>query len=1095
MDEMTTTTTNHHLPSSLRKRPHGEMTTSTSTTTINPSLNDNTIHRGDEEESSATNESNVVQFLQGLIQQLQTTSYQSKVQLRLEAIFYPKFENERANDNDHNNHDQKDTVRDRILRRVSYGHGYAEVSLKHSGSLLLWSGGDGFYSKNSTDNAVALVGHVLLLQHFARMQYAQQQQQFNASSRSNTRTTTTTTVKDWQEASLNAFETCSNYVKQHRLTLAFEVVTAVLGDHGERPKVDYLVLTAVAQRGNGREHFWSTRQLLELAQQFQLPHNDYFVGMDGQSVQALLNVYDDCRYTGTAGTVIPALQNNATTSIVSMLPHVQYQGDLLEGLVIRYVPFTQDQNNHGNAEKERLEELSQESIKLKELLHTVPACWEILRNTKDREDIVPVLTCNLREVALQSMESGANKLDQLAHQLRTILGQSLPRQRNVTLKRLSMEAKTSPRVLEDFDSIFKVLASSDTVDVETRRIATMLSSLQEKKALVEYVLCRECLSQSEIQDARIRWLLIIHVRHDSIFHKYERNRTGEDMHLFRGLVIQICDSDDSQQGERHIPSNVENSVNSEKSITSLGESSTLMLKMKLLKYMVRTFICRNGLHVIRKGGVGSFVTYANDIFSSWKVPSEVREQWLPLIRGWGFYASRVFDDQGTTELEPLSEDNYLTHLDRFSETFERGQVKIDSNMSEQSFRGLLIVVAADKTVSDPIGRYLASRLQSDFVSGVREITKEALNILRSIGDGKVCSVVVTDGVSKLKRFLPEFKGLVSVLFVGCSDDEIRAYAGSNQNERKKLHGMMNAWRSCSFANTYEVNGVIARQFINGSETTKLPALDQVVSSLLAASSALPAPDSRTGVLFFFPGIPGCGKSSISGADSFDQIRKVLSRLNPKTPRNLIIRVGDRVSGNYWNLVTDEMLRDRSCVYIADKNVPSSTWRRVAGVVLKTRTVGVPVVYGSALRTTTVSGVKMTDGTRQETPNHMYPFSLRFLAVCLARVLGRKHGSHIGRLDAATNRAALIVVKFYALYRDISAADFCRRIVDTFVFEGALISSPPVDVPFFVNGSPEDLPEDLNSLLVEALQVQVRRHLAFFLVHAQVCSQILFPLCT
>ena len=48
--------------------------------------------------------------------------------LRLEAIFHPKFENESS---------EKD-ARSQMLSRVAEGRGYLEVTLKHSGSLLLW---------------------------------------------------------------------------------------------------------------------------------------------------------------------------------------------------------------------------------------------------------------------------------------------------------------------------------------------------------------------------------------------------------------------------------------------------------------------------------------------------------------------------------------------------------------------------------------------------------------------------------------------------------------------------------------------------------------------------------------------------------------------------------------------------------------------------------------------------------------------------------------------------------------------------------------------------------------------------------------------
>ena len=43
----------------------------------------------------------------------------------------------------------------------------------------------------------------------------------------------------WGESS--KYEDCSDYLQEHRLTLAFEVITSVLGDHGDVPKQPYLI--------------------------------------------------------------------------------------------------------------------------------------------------------------------------------------------------------------------------------------------------------------------------------------------------------------------------------------------------------------------------------------------------------------------------------------------------------------------------------------------------------------------------------------------------------------------------------------------------------------------------------------------------------------------------------------------------------------------------------------------------------------------------------------------------------------------------------------------------------------------------------------
>ena len=78
--------------------------------------------------------------------------------LKLEAIFHPKFENESPDSE----------IRRKMLDGVSSGRGYLEASLKHSGSLLLWSGRQCYYSKNSTNNAFSKVGEIMLMRHFAR---------------------------------------------------------------------------------------------------------------------------------------------------------------------------------------------------------------------------------------------------------------------------------------------------------------------------------------------------------------------------------------------------------------------------------------------------------------------------------------------------------------------------------------------------------------------------------------------------------------------------------------------------------------------------------------------------------------------------------------------------------------------------------------------------------------------------------------------------------------------------------------------------------------------------------------------------------------
>jgi hypothetical protein len=105
-------------------------------------------------------------------------------------------------------------------------------------------------------------------------------------------------------------------------------------------------------------------------------------------------------------------------------------------------------------------------------------------------------------------------------------------------------------------------------------------------------------------------------------------------------------------------------------------------------------------------------------------------------------------------------------------------------------------------------------------------------------------------------------------------------------------------------------------------------------------------------------------------------------------------------------------------------------------------------------------------------NHCYPFSLDFLALCLLRVLDRKAGQHEGKLDSGTNRACLIVVTFFGLYRGLVAEEFEHRMCNHFEEADAVLLRPSIPVPFFKSERPE-LPRDLHVLLVEAVQANVR----------------------
>jgi hypothetical protein len=240
------------------------------------------------------------------------------------------------------------------------------------------------------------------------------------------------------------------------------------------------------------------------------------------------------------------------------------------------------------------------------------------------------------------------------------------------------------------------------------------------------------------------------------------------------------------------------------------------------------------------------------------------------------------------------------------------------------------------------------------------------------------------------------------------------------------------------------------------------------------SSSDPRLPSLVLLMSFYCSCRGCGKSTL--LHDCDQIQQ---RLEPESgessTRRLIVRVGDKVKGKYWPTVTTERLQAQSSVYLADKNVPVSTWELVGKVAATSKGVAVPVIPDSgALETVTIEGIHGLDGDVKDTRKHFYPFSLRYLAVCMTRVCDRVAGTHAGKLDRGTSRACLIVMKFFSMYRYIAAENFCNEIHKRFAGAGALSASLPIKVPFF-RIAEEKLPNDFELLLIEALQVFVSRY--------------------
>eukprot|EP00581_Thalassiosira_minuscula_P018472 CAMPEP_0183726252 /NCGR_PEP_ID=MMETSP0737-20130205/22870_1 /TAXON_ID=385413 /ORGANISM="Thalassiosira miniscula, Strain CCMP1093" /LENGTH=1250 /DNA_ID=CAMNT_0025957549 /DNA_START=32 /DNA_END=3784 /DNA_ORIENTATION=+ len=1001
--------------------------------------------------------------------------------LRLEAIFHPKFENERSNDA---------SIRNRMLDNVSSQRGYLEASLKHSGSLLLWSGRQRFYSKNSTDNNFTRVGELLLMQHFARCFPSNEEERIgnnDGGSKDDAANTATESIAcRWKEE----YERCSEYIHQNRLTCSFEVVTSVLGHHGDLPKRDYLILIAVADR-NGGGRFHSSNELARLAQKFRLPHNDAWMFASRRACESLFEAYDGMREEGLAGTVIGRLdqivehdEEGGCAKVHSLYPHDIFQGDILEGIVIRYVPYnntplvssgtTTGESEATSAGKNDLNEMKELSNASKKLLQLVPPSRELdtssssvslLHNDSDDSIIQRV---DIRELA--QMHDFEQQVENVLHSYH---GANLRR-----INRWSEEAGTtsegpSSEVAAKHINIVNIAndilaSSSGKYDQETLKIAELIQTLDRLNIHASYRILTEHAaipSSSIVGDGgdgeerqRRRCLCILHIHHDSSFAKYNahlRREGSGGMMLFRGFSIELVCADDETDGKIDNPPDKSLDWNNSPMTTDGCEElnnnvnvdeEKLMLKMKFLPYMVRTFICRNGLSVLQTSGAAAFEHHAIGLLSRWQISDASTKKWMPFFGGWAKYCTTVATKSNAL-LPPLTAQTYLHHYNEFETRFANGEFQPSppSLGPNSKFCGLVVVVGISKYELEDLARALSKELQcSKVVDDVNKITdKDLLMSMQRSRGGIVCMAEIEDGIGNLRKLAKEKQEAISVIMV---EGNLETLSTSDRRLRK-IKGMMQSWRKtkCNMLLDLPKDATMQLDLDATFAYLRMDATAMAVVAKLKEESNGHTPDERPGLIVYFPSIPGSGKSSLCKSIT-------ANTLGMSNDRSLILKEGDQVQGKFYNVVAKEILNKPASVAILDKNVPPSSFSAVHTLCIESKSIAMPVL-SNGMQDTLV-GV------------HVYPFSLPYLAVCMSRVLKRKPKSHNGKLDSGTKNACMVVVKFYCFYRNMTTDVLKEKLMNI-----GCQATKQLITPFFKENSLPSLPVDLESSLQEAINLQ------------------------
>uniref|UniRef100_A0ACD5Y6D5 Uncharacterized protein n=1 Tax=Avena sativa TaxID=4498 RepID=A0ACD5Y6D5_AVESA len=519
------------------------------------------------------------------------------VEAQIRAAFYPKFENEKSDEE----------TRKQMIEMVSRGFATMEVTLKHSGSLFMYAGHRGAYSKNSFGNIYTAVGVFVLDRMFHEAwgkEAPQMQAEFN------------------------------DYLQENRINVSMELVTAELGDHGQRPKDDYAVVTAVTELGHGKPKFYSTPDVIAFCRKWRLSTNHVWLFSRRESATSFFGAYDALCEVGTATQVCKALDRIADISVPGSKDHLKVQGEILEGLVARIVSY-----QSSDQMKEVLRSLSQAP------LHGVDS------------DLGP----SLREICAANRSDEKQKIKALLENVRS----SMCPDHSDWFGNSSLDAQSR----NSDKSLVTYFLESHPTDYATKKLQDMIRLMKQRHFHASF----KCYLNYQNVDS-LSYKMVIHVRRDSIFRRYQHEMKKNQglWPLYRGFFIHInlFKANNMKGAELSKDSNtsleiIDGAVDSSSSAQDglAGEDSSLMVKLKFLNYKIRTFLIRDGLSILFEDGPSDYQAYYLRQMKNWGTSASKQKELCKLLDQWAIHIT------GKCGNKPLSTSAYLDEAEPFLEQY------------------------------------------------------------------------------------------------------------------------------------------------------------------------------------------------------------------------------------------------------------------------------------------------------------------------------------------------------------------------------------------------------------------------------------------
>ncbi|KAK3124679.1 hypothetical protein QOZ80_7BG0590530 [Eleusine coracana subsp. coracana] len=527
------------------------------------------------------------------------------IEAKIRATFYPKFENEKS--------DQE--TRTRMIEMVSHGLANLEVTLKHSGSLFMYAGHlGGAYAKNSFGNVYTAVGVFVLGRLFREA---------------------------WGKDAAKMQAEFNDFLEKNRICISMELVTAVLGDHGQRPKDDYAVITAVTELGHGKPKFYSTAEVIAFCRKWRLPTNHIWLFSTRKSATSFFAAYDALCEEGTATPVCKALDEIADISVPGSKDHVKVQGEILEGLVARIVS-------------------RESSSQMEEVLRNFP---QPMLDGVD-SDLGP----SLRDIC------AANRSDE-KQQIKALLenvGASMCPDHSDWFGNSSLDAQSRNA---DRSVVTKFVQAHPT-DYATKKLQEMIRLMKQRHFPAAFKCYWNYHKIDSLSNDNLYYKMVIHVHSDSVFRRYqqEMRRNQGLWPLYRGFFIDVNlfktnnkkAAELSKDGDTLLK-NINGALDSSSSAVDglADEDSNLMVKLKFLTYKIRTFLIRNGLSTLFKDGPSAYRTYYLRQMKNWGTSAGKQKELSKMLDEWAVYIRRKYGNK------PLSSSTYLSEAEPFLEQYAK----------------------------------------------------------------------------------------------------------------------------------------------------------------------------------------------------------------------------------------------------------------------------------------------------------------------------------------------------------------------------------------------------------------------------------------